>query len=250
MAAEQREELKLPDKINTMKPVIKVKNISKTYRTGAVEYKALKGISFEVEPGEMVALMGPSGSGKSTTMHILGILDSADSGTYELNGKVIQKYSDDELAGIRNREIGFVFQAFNLLPRASVFKNVELPLVYRGIKREERGSLVLKALKQVGLADKAANMPSQISGGQTQRVAIARAIVANPTMILADEPTGNLDSKTAMSILKVFQQMNELGKTVIIVTHELEIAQSCGRIINLKDGEISSDKINHKVIKL
>lgn len=227
-----------------MKTIIKVQNIQKTYKSGDIDYQALKGISFEVQEGEMVAIMGPSGSGKSTTMHIIGLLDVADSGIFELNGLEVNKYTNDQLADMRNREIGFVFQSFNLLPRANISKNIEVPLIYKGIKKIVRDQLVKEALEKVGLTDKALNMPNQISGGQSQRVAIARALVTKPSIILADEPTGNLDSKTADEIIKIFQNMNKEGKTIIMITHEPDIAKHCKRIINLKDGKIESDQLN------
>jgi len=234
----------------TDKTLIKVDKLSKSYRTGSFTYQALKSVSFKIDREEMVAIMGPSGSGKSTTLHILGILDTADSGTYELNNREIKRYSSDRLAEIRNKEIGFVFQAFNLLPRASVSKNVELPLIYRGIPKPQRDEMVKQALKAVGLAEKANNMPNQISGGQVQRVAIARAIVGEPSIILGDEPTGNLDSKNALEIMKIFQQMNAQGKTIILITHEPDIAECCKRVIHLKDGKIISDEINKHVTNL
>ena len=199
--------------MSSTKTIIKIKDLTKTYHTGVIDYQALNGISFEIKEGEMVAIMGPSGSGKSTTLHILGVLDTLDTGLYELNGTTIKKYNTDKLAEIRNKEIGFIFQSFNLLPRASISKNVEMPLIYRGTKKAERMEMVKRALDEVGLLDRIDNMPNQISGGQIQRVAIARAIVTNPSLILADEPTGNLDSKTAMDVMRIFQKMNKAGKT-------------------------------------
>jgi len=192
----------------------------------------------------MVAIIGPSGSGKSTTMHILGALDNPTSGTYFLNDKDVSKLSDDQLADIRNKEIGFVFQSFNLLPRTTVLDNVALPLTYAGYKRKERESLAIEALEAVGLKEKSSNHSNQLSGGQIQRVAIARAIVTKPSIILADEPTGNLDSVTSIEIMKIFQQMNREGKTIILITHEHDIAAFASRIIQIKDGEIISDQIN------
>lgn len=236
--------------MKTVKNLIKITNLNKTYHIGEIAYPALININLAVKPGEMVAIMGPSGSGKSTAMHILGILDSADSGTYELNGTEIKRYSNDRLAEIRNKEIGFVFQAFNLLPRATLAKNVEMPLIYRGIPQAERMRMVDVALQKVGLQDKFDNMPNQISGGQMQRAAIARAIAGSPAIILADEPTGNLDSKTAMEIIRIFQQMNNEGKTIIMITHEQDIAECCKRIITLRDGEIVKDEPNKKFVNL
>ncbi len=232
---------------NNMKDLIVVDNITKTYKMGTVEYQALKGISFKVDSGEMMAIIGPSGSGKSTTMHILGALDTPTTGKYFLNEKDVSKMKDDELATIRNKEIGFVFQSFNLLPRTSVLDNVVLPLVYTNTSKDERESRAIEALKLVGLEDKIKNKSNQLSGGQIQRVAIARAIVNNPSMILADEPTGNLDTKTSAEIMKTFQKMNKEGKTIIIITHEMEIAKYCSRVITLKDGEVVSDVNNSKV---
>jgi putative ABC transport system ATP-binding protein len=227
-----------------MSVLLKLENITKTYRTGDSDYQALKGISFEVEKGEMVAIIGPSGSGKSTTMHILGALDKPTTGKYILNGKDVEKLGDDELASLRGDEIGFVFQAFNLLPRVSVLDNVTLPLVYQGVKPAVRIERALKALEQVGLADKLHNKSNQISGGQIQRVAIARALVTNPSIILADEPTGNLDTKTSVEVMAIFQKMNDEGKTVLLITHEPDIAAFASRTITLKDGQILSDEKN------
>jgi len=224
--------------------VIQLKDVTKTYTIGSVEYQALKGISFDIKEGEMIAIIGPSGSGKSTTMHILGGLDTRTTGQYLLNGKDVSKLSDDELAAIRNKEIGFVFQSFNLLPRTTVLDNVELPLMYSNIKKSEREPRAVEALKSVNLADKINNKSNQLSGGQIQRVAIARALVTHPSMILADEPTGNLDSKTSFEVMNIFQKMNEEGKTIIVITHEHDIANFCSRIITLKDGLIVTDQVN------
>jgi len=227
-----------------MSELIEIRDITKTYQLGPVEYAALKGISFSIKEGEMIAIIGPSGSGKSTTMHIIGALDNPTSGQYILNGKDVSKMSDDELAHIRNKEIGFVFQSFNLLSRTTVLENVELPLTYAGVKKDERVKRSIEALKAVNLDDKLKNKSNQLSGGQIQRVAIARAIVTNPSIILADEPTGNLDSKTSYEVMGIFGKMNKSGKTIIIITHEPDIALFCGRIITLKDGLIVDDKIN------
>ena len=207
--------------------MIEIKNITKTYNTGDIAFQALKGISFSVEDGEFVAIMGPSGSGKSTLMHILGALDSPTSGKYFLDGKDVSKLSDDELADIRRDKIGFVFQSFNLLPRTTVIRNVSLPLVYKGIEDGERISRAQKALKASGLEeDHFLHLSNQLSGGQIQRVAIARALVNNPTIILADEPTGNLDTKTGDIVLGTFQKLNEeLGRTIILITHESDVAR-------------------------
>ena len=229
---------------NGQAPLISLKEITKTYITGTNKYQALKGISFDIDKGDFVAIMGPSGSGKSTIMHILGALDSPTSGQYFLKGKDISSYNEDELAEIRNREIGFVFQAFNLLPRTTVFKNVERPMMYAGIPANQREMRVMEALKLVHLEDKAQNLSNHISGGQIQRVAIARALVMNPAIILADEPTGNLDSKTAHEIMDFFQKLNQDGHTIILITHEHDIATFAKRIVMLKDGLILSDKEN------
>jgi len=226
--------------------MIEVKHITKVYKSGGVETKALKEASFSIKGGEFVAIMGPSGSGKSTLMHILGCLDTPTSGQYFFDGKDISQLSDDELADIRKKKIGFVFQSFNLLPRASVLRNVVLPLVYANIPRSKREEIAKKSLTSVGL-DEACfhHLSNQLSGGEMQRVAIARALVNNPAIIFADEPTGNLDSKTGEIVLGVFQNLNKQGRTVILITHEGYIARHAKRIISIKDGEIIKDSINH-----
>lgn len=227
-----------------MPPLLQLKNITKTYSGEAGDYQALRGVSFEVYAGEMVAIIGPSGSGKSTTMHILGALDKSTTGEYLLNGTDVSNMDDDELTDIRGKEIGFVFQAFNLLPRTSVYDNVCLPLQYQNVSHKDRQSRVQKALESVNLLDKIDNRSNQISGGQIQRVAIARAIVTNPSIILADEPTGNLDTKTSIEVMRIFQEMNRQDKTILVITHEPDIANFCKRIITLRDGLILSDIIN------
>ncbi len=227
--------------------MIEIKNITKTYKTGDVEFKALNGVSFTIRDGEFVAIMGPSGSGKSTLMHTLGALDSPTSGTYFLDGKDVSKLSDDELADIRRDKIGFVFQAFNLLPRTTVLRNVMLPLIYAGVHGLEREERAKKALLASGL-DEAHfhHMSNQISGGQIQRVAIARALVNNPSLILADEPTGNLDSKTGEIVMGTFQKLNkELGRTIVLITHEQDIAEHADRILFIKDGILIEDRTSH-----
>jgi len=225
-------------------PLIIFKNITKSYKTGDTLYQALKGISFTITQGEFVAIMGPSGSGKSTTMHIMGALDTPTTGMYTLKKTDISKYSEDQLARIRNQEIGFVFQSFNLLPRTTVFKNVERPMLYANIGEVERKKRVMEALKLVHIEDKAENLSNNISGGQIQRVAIARALVMNPAIILADEPTGNLDSVTSHEIMEFFRELNRQGRTIIVITHEKDIADYARRTIHIKDGQIISDEKN------
>ena len=223
---------------------IEVKNLEKTYYTDEVKTEVLKDINFSIDKGEFVAIMGPSGSGKSTLLHMLGFLDKPTSGKYLFEGKTIDDYSDDELAKIRNKRMGFVFQSFNLLPRTTVLDNIRLPLVYSDIEESLWDDLALKAIEEVGITDRKDFKPSQLSGGQQQRAAIARALVVNPGVIFADEPTGNLDSKTGQQIIEILMKLNqEKGHTIILITHEKEIADSAKRIIRLKDGRIESDSV-------
>ncbi len=222
-------------------PLISVKDLHKIYQVGTQTVPAVQGIDLVVERGEHVAIMGSSGSGKSTLMNMLGCLDTATRGTYHLNGTEVSTLSDDQLAEIRNREIGFVFQTFNLLPRSTAAQNVELPLIYAGIKARARADRVTAAIEAVGLADRRTHKPNELSGGQRQRVAIARALVNNPSLLLADEPTGNLDSVTSEEIMQILDGLHARGHTVIIVTHEEEIAARCKRVIRLHDGRIISD---------
>jgi putative ABC transport system ATP-binding protein len=223
------------------RPVVVVKDVVKTYGMGETSVHALRGVSLTVERGDYVAVMGPSGSGKSTFMHILGCLDVPTSGEYHLAGLDVSRLSDDEQADIRNRLIGFVFQSFNLIPRTTALANVELPLVYAGVKRAERRRRAMAALDEVGLADRLDHVPAQLSGGQQQRVAIARAMVNDPAIVLADEPTGALDSTSTEEILGMFQRLNDAGRTVIVITHEDEVAEHAKRIVRFRDGAIVSD---------
>ncbi len=224
-----------------MSLVIKIRNITRDFPLGNEVVKVLKGIDLDIERGEYVALMGPSGSGKSTLMNLLGCLDTPTSGSYELNGKDVSNMTDDELAEIRNKEIGFVFQTFNLLPRTTALENVALPMIYAGASKSERTERAKQVLTDVGLADRMDHKPNQLSGGQRQRVAVGRALVNHPSIILADEPTGNLDSKTSEEIMKLFGDIHKAGNTVILVTHEEEIAENAHRIIRLRDGVVESD---------
>lgn len=220
-------------------PVIEMRDITKTYNVGGEEVRALNGACFTVCEGEFVSIIGPSGSGKSTLMNIIGCLDEADSGTYLLDGKEISNYSERQLAKIRNRKIGFVFQSFNLLSRLSAERNVELPLIYRRVSRRKREQMVEEALRRVGLEDRAQHKPTELSGGQQQRVAIARALVTKPSLILADEPTGNLDSHTGADIMRLFHELHEEGHTLVLITHNEEIAQQAERCIRIRDGVVT-----------
>jgi len=226
--------------------LIECRDISKTYVNGDVSTTVLRDINLKIDTGEFVAIIGPSGSGKSTLMHILGILDSPSTGSYHLAGQDVARLSDSELAKVRSRQIGFVFQSFNLLPRATVQRNVELPLMYSGVPRIERVTRAREALKAAGLTDKARylNRSNQLSGGQMQRVAIARALINNPSLILADEPTGNLDQKTGAIVLETFQDLNRTGRTIILITHDQHVAQYARRIIHIRDGQIIEDVAN------
>ena len=223
--------------------MLKSENLTKIYQNGKVKVKALQGVSFEIGKGEMVAIMGPSGSGKSTLMHLLGCLDHPTSGSYYLAGNDVSGLNSDQLADIRNKYIGFVFQQFNLLSRTTALHNVEVPLIYAGVKKEEREKIASELLGKVGLGHRLNHYPNEMSGGQRQRVAIARALANNPSLILADEPTGNVDSKTSEEIMKVFHDLNEQGHTIILVTHEDNIAAHARRTIHLVDGKIYSDEV-------
>jgi putative ABC transport system ATP-binding protein len=223
--------------------MIELRGIKKIYYMGKIKVEALKGISFTIENGEFVSIMGPSGSGKSTLMHILGCLDQPTEGIYLLKGKDVSKLSDNRLATIRNREIGFVFQQFNLLPRISILHNVEIPMIYARIDKKKRYRVAREMLEKVGLGNRIHHRPTEISGGQRQRVAIARALVNTPSIILADEPTGNLDTKTGEEIMHIFKQLNNEGHTIVIVTHEPEIARWANRIIHIRDGLILNDEV-------
>ncbi len=230
--------------------IIIINNITKHYRVGTHIVKALQSVSLKIFKNEFVALMGPSGSGKSTLMNILGCLDSPTSGSYFLNGSDVSKMTDNELAEVRNKEIGFVFQTFNLLPRSTALDNVSLPLVYAGVSKNKRIERATEVLKQVQLSDRITHKPNELSGGQRQRVAIARALVNKPSIILADEPTGNLDSKTSIEIMALLEKIHEQGNTIILVTHEEDIARHAHRIVRLKDGLIDSDSVNNDIRKI
>ena len=227
--------------VSGVKHVIRTEGLRKEYRMGSEVVRALRGVDLVVERNEYVAIMGPSGSGKSTLMNLIGCLDTPTSGEYWLNGQPVGKLTDDELARIRNREIGFVFQTFNLLPRATSLHNVELPLIYAGVPAKERRERAAHALERVGLADRMDHKPSELSGGQRQRVAVARALINHPAILLADEPTGNLDSRTSADIMGLFNELHEEGQTIILVTHEQDIADHALRILTLRDGLIESD---------
>jgi putative ABC transport system ATP-binding protein len=223
-------------------PLIRAEDLWRTYVMGSEEIHALRGVSFTIDPGEYVAIMGPSGSGKSTLMNLIGCLDSPSKGNYVLRGKMVSQMGDDELAEIRNREIGFVFQTFNLLPRASALHNVELPMVYAGVPKEERLARARRSLEMVDLGDRVTHKPNELSGGQRQRVAVARALVMGPSILLADEPTGNLDTATGEEIMRLFEKLNADGHTIILVTHEKDIADHAHRTIHIRDGKIESDE--------
>jgi putative ABC transport system ATP-binding protein len=222
--------------------VIQIRDLKKIYKMGDSIVKALNGVTFDVERNEYIAIMGPSGSGKSTLMNMIGCLDTPTSGDYYLNGSSVSQMDDNELAAIRNREIGFVFQTFNLLPRTDCLQNVELPLIYSGMKSSERKERARETLEKVGLGDRTHHKPNELSGGQRQRVAIARALVNNPSILLADEPTGNLDTKTGVEIMELFEELYRTGNTILLVTHEEDIAKHAKRVIRLRDGVIESDR--------
>ncbi|MFJ3394866.1 ABC transporter ATP-binding protein [Leifsonia aquatica] len=225
-------------------PVIELTGARKMYRSGSIEFEALRGIDLLIHEGEYVAVMGPSGSGKSTIMNVLGCLDVLSEGAYRLGGQDVEDLDETELAAIRNQRIGFVFQQFNLLPSLSAQKNVELPLVYAGVPAEERRERSRASLERVGLGDRLQNRPGELSGGQQQRVAVARALVGEPTLILADEPTGNLDSVSTEDVLALFDELHEAGRTIVLITHELEVAERARRIVRVRDGQILRDEVN------
>ncbi len=231
-----------------MNAIISVKDLQKIYIMGTTQVKALQGVSLDILRNEYVALMGPSGSGKSTLMNLLGCLDTPTSGEYWLNGSQVSKMTDSELAEVRNKEIGFVFQTFNLLPRLTALENVALPLVYGGVSKNDRLDRAMEVLNQVGLGDRVDHRPNELSGGQRQRVAIARALVNNPSIILADEPTGNLDTKTSIEIMEILEKIHDAGNTVILVTHEPDISEHAHRIIRLRDGLVETDEKNDNIV--
>jgi putative ABC transport system ATP-binding protein len=226
--------------------LIDIRDITKVYQMGDQQVHALSGVTVGVGRGEYVAIMGPSGSGKSTLMNLIGCLDTPTSGSYVLNGREVARMTDDELAAIRNQEIGFVFQTFNLLPRTTALQQVELPLVYSGVSRKERKDRAVKALEAVGLTERMSHQPSELSGGQRQRVAVARALINNPSILLADEPTGNLDSQTGAEIMALFDELNRRGNTIVLVTHEEDIAAHARRIVRILDGKVRDDRPNER----
>ena len=232
-----------------MQPIISVKGLTKTYIMGTTKVHALRGIDLDIQTNEYLALMGPSGSGKSTLMNLLGCLDTPSSGDYWLNSTNVSTMEDDDLAEVRNKEIGFVFQTFNLLPRLSALENVALPLVYAGQSKSARLDRAREVLNEVGLGDRVDHKPNELSGGQRQRVAIARALVNKPSIILADEPTGNLDTKTSIEIMGILERIHEMGNTVILVTHEPDIAEHCHRLVRLRDGAVEVDQRNESIVK-
>tara|TARA_B110000967_G_C18866245_1_gene552861 strand:- start:790 stop:1497 length:708 start_codon:yes stop_codon:yes gene_type:complete len=231
-------------------PIISIQELKREFSVGSEIVRALKGIDVSINKNEYVAMMGPSGSGKSTLMNLLGCLDTPTSGTYNLNGTDVSSLKDNDLAEIRNKEIGFIFQTFNLLPRLTALENVALPLVYAGFSADERNKRAAEVLAKVGLADRMDHKPNQLSGGQRQRVAVARALVNNPSIILADEPTGNLDSKTSSDIMRLFEDIHQMGNTLIVVTHEEEVASHAHRILRLRDGLVETDLKNENIVKL